>query len=72
MGDYNESIYNFMYGQMHDVKYAYRRDCNALIFKAMAEEHFGFDKNLALAEWELAFEVVIADVFSGGCEVEAI
>jgi len=70
--DYDKKLYDFIRGQIEHLKYAYNRDCDAQVFKTMAEEHYGFDRKILLQEWELAFEWAIADVFGGGCEVETV
>ena len=67
--DYNKVLYDFIYSQIKNLKYAYQVDFNATNFKSMAENHYGFG-NYPLTEWQLAFEWAIADVFGGGCEVE--
>lgn len=69
--DYNKDLYNFIYGQIKNLKYAYNVDFNATDFKSLAENHYGF-KPYPLDDWQIALEWAIADVFGGGCEVETI
>jgi hypothetical protein len=69
MVDYNKIYYNFIVGQIKDLRYAYSDLKSALLSTWIFQYP---DKGLDKIEFEHAFEWAVADVFGGGCEFEIV
>jgi hypothetical protein len=67
--DYNSVYYDFIIGQIKDLKYAYTDLKSALVSTWRYQYP---DKGLDKIEFEHAFEWAVADVFGGGCEYEVV